>query len=63
MLLKDWQKLKSFFPKENEEEALETIEKALEHFESTEAIIDKEKESDEESTNEEDENDSIYSMI
>ena len=39
-----------------EDEALETIEKALDHFESTEAIIEAEKESVETSTDEEIEN-------
>ena len=39
-----------------ENEALETIEKALDHFESTEAIIEDEKESDKTSTDEEIEN-------
>jgi len=44
------------FSEGKENEALETIEKALEHFENTEAIIEDEKESDETSTNEEIEN-------
>ena len=45
------------FSEGKEKEALETIEKALEHFENTEAIIEEEKESDEENTNEEIESD------
>ena len=44
------------FSEGKEDEALETIEKALDHFESTEAIIEAEKESDKTSANEETDN-------